>query len=402
MKTNLWTKAKFGALTAIALMLLSCTNKASVMAESTEQTELDIMKKHALSHIGKESKADISGVTKAFNEGKIDEDYNISQENKIKQETLLMSTSEYLFHHAKPKGEIEQVAIGWYNANIILADMYSDVELVWRDLAEPDEVKCSMQTYDTKALAGTAYEKSIGDLQKKVVAEMTNNKEWTKGERVVDLFQETMDNMLTQMPFEIDNDTVVIPEIQKCICSAAVELAGEKVDSILGLKLSDKDRVKAFLKAIEDAKSFDDQCSIAYCWANLEDCGLTWGDDDYIIAVMYKLLTADKYSPLLTDIWGAWRCLYQQAYWGISTYSHIPNSAYNEVKSHAYASILKHVVEDEQDMMAKISLLAMGGEMNLNRFGDFMFGNQVPVQMSYYLPKRIESILNEKEDKDKK
>lgn len=146
-------------------------------------------------------------------------------------------------------------------------------------------------------------------------------------------------------------------------------------------------RVGKMLRSLNACETFDEQCSLLQNWANNE---LSMHDDEWIVAVAYRLLGSGKYNPSLNDVWIMWRSLFQQFYCGSSHSSSIPNDFYNGLRRKCYLTCLKRIEQHPGDVFAMNCAASIGGRTNLDRFGQYPFGNQAAADEMEILPGRWE------------
>ena len=94
--------------------------------------------------------------------------------------------------------------------------------------------------------------------------------------------------------------------------------------------------------------------------------------------------------PSIFEQWIIWRCLFQICYGGMSRDSNIPNSIYNEMRKKCYLTCLKRIEKHPDDVFAMNCAASIGGRVNINRFGQNMFGNEAAVEMYTYLSGRYD------------
>lgn len=154
-------------------------------------------------------------------------------------------------------------------------------------------------------------------------------------------------------------------------------------------------RLETMLHSLNDCSTFDEQCSLFLNWA---DCPESEEENVWIIAVAERLMNSGKYNPCLNNIWIIWRCLFQYNYWGISHESFIPNNFYNKMRKQCYLTCLKRIEQHPDDIFAMNCAAAIGGRANINRYGQFMFGNECITEMYEILPGRFEEDEGENEE----
>ena len=168
------------------------------------------------------------------------------------------------------------------------------------------------------------------------------------------------------------------------VTDIAMEMALPKFEHYL--KASEDDQVKVMLGELATCHTFDEQCSLWYNWAN---CQKSVIDGEWIIAVGCALMKSGNYSPVLNNIWIAWRALCQEIFFGSSRDSSIPNNYYNEYRKMCYTACLKRIESHPDDIYAMNCAAALGGRTNMNRFGQNYFGNEAMIEMATMLPKRF-------------
>ena len=154
-------------------------------------------------------------------------------------------------------------------------------------------------------------------------------------------------------------------------------------------------RLKMMLHTLNYCATFDGQCSLLLNWAN---CPESEGEDEWILAVADRLMRSGKYNPCLNNIWITWRCLFQYSYCGISRDSCIPNNIYNDMRKRCYLACLKRIEKHPDDIFAMNCAAAIGGRVNLNRFGENLFGNEAVVELHSCLSGRYESDDEDEEE----
>ena len=151
-------------------------------------------------------------------------------------------------------------------------------------------------------------------------------------------------------------------------------------------------RVEMMLHSLNECSTFDEQCSLLLNWADSPEAE---HEDEWIVAVAGRLMNSGKYNPCLNNIWIIWRCLYQYCYGGISRDFSIPNGIYNDMRKKCYLTCLKRIEKNPNDVFAMNCAAAIGGRVNINRFGQNMFGNEAVIEKHTYLSGR-----DDKEDKE--
>lgn len=125
--------------------------------------------------------------------------------------------------------------------------------------------------------------------------------------------------------------------------------------------------------------SFDERCVNAIELAHTNETG--HNDDSPNLEYMHELLACGQYSKYLYSVWLHWRCLCQVRK-GSSKDSYIPNWIYNQVRNQCLGTILKHIAQHSDDLMAVNQLMQLASANNIYRLGTYEYGNQNAVD--YY------------------
>lgn len=147
------------------------------------------------------------------------------------------------------------------------------------------------------------------------------------------------------------------------------------------------ERLKVVLRGMNSCNSFDEQCSLWMLWGNGYK---PYEEEAWMVAVGKKLMDSGKYSPLLFNVWLAWRSLCQLNYYGASRDSDIPNNFYNEYRKMCYVACLKRIEKFPDDIITMRFALSFAGSPNLNRFGENPIGNEALIELYQLMPKHLD------------
>lgn len=98
------------------------------------------------------------------------------------------------------------------------------------------------------------------------------------------------------------------------------------------------------------------------------------------ISELERLLASGKYHRYLPFIWQSWRYHHWQAFGSPSKDGAMPNWYYNEQKLKCFATILRQIKAHPDDMTARSAALVLLNMNNVQIFGEYMFGNQIPLE----------------------
>lgn len=109
-------------------------------------------------------------------------------------------------------------------------------------------------------------------------------------------------------------------------------------------------------------------------------------NDPDAIDYLGELIEDGRYSKYLLEVWISWRLRVQDAVFGISTYSEIPDNLYDRARLIVAQRFLQHLEAKPDDTLAKVLLLNLSCIDNLHRAGG-IYGNEA-LEASSYLRQR--------------
>lgn len=89
-----------------------------------------------------------------------------------------------------------------------------------------------------------------------------------------------------------------------------------------------------------------------------------------------EAFTSGNYSPMLPLVWRAYRVLFCSIYSCPSTYCDIPNVRFNYYRRLIGYTYLRHLELYPDDTDAKVQFYFLAYRENINRFGEYIMGNQ--------------------------
>ena len=101
-------------------------------------------------------------------------------------------------------------------------------------------------------------------------------------------------------------------------------------------------------------------------------------------ALVEREFERGEYSPYLMEMWQTWRATLS-TYYGMSSWSYIPNEIYNQERAKAAKIIVEHIAAHPEDTFAQALLISLGGLDNVSRFGG-MFGNSGTIEQMTMFP----------------
>ena len=102
-----------------------------------------------------------------------------------------------------------------------------------------------------------------------------------------------------------------------------------------------------------------------------------WNDTaEALLRHAEEAFMSGNYSPMLPLVWRAYRAAYSQQNSCPSTYCDIPNVRFNYYRRLIAYTYLRHLERYPDDTDAKIQFYFLAYRENINRFGEYMMGNQ--------------------------
>lgn len=134
------------------------------------------------------------------------------------------------------------------------------------------------------------------------------------------------------------------------------------------------------LKKVLSETDFAKKCIFAreYAYSNYRH---QQRDDKEVVAVIDNILQANKYSPLLRDLWRIWRVLLQTNIFGsVSNDGAIYNLFYNDMRNHIALVYIAHLTDNPQDKVAFKEFVRLAADYNIIRNSGFIFGNNANLE----------------------
>ena len=137
----------------------------------------------------------------------------------------------------------------------------------------------------------------------------------------------------------------------------------------------DQEQLKSLYKSYLEEKDFNAKLSMLFML--LYDYHYDGGDT--VVSLLKdaeQVMTSGNYSPLLPVLWRAYRVDYCNKYSCPSTYCEIPNVRFNYYRRLVAYTMLRHIQNTPDDDAAKVAFYSLAWRDNINRFGQYYFGNQ--------------------------
>lgn len=257
----------------------------------------------------------------------------------------------------------------FYNTSIAFNTIAYDVSTAERYLEEPDFGLSQADALDSVNLSGIK-DPAIRDA---LLTTSRDAAQWIrKGKRPneqdiesVHIFYETynkfcdafLENHMTDEKF---NPSTIVPEYPELHAKALMDTL-EFRSTLLQMVLKESDFQKACVLARE------------FAYANRKNPS---GNDKELVAVIDKLLCANRYSPLLGELWLMWRTALQTNIFGSrSNDGAMYNLFYNQMKNRIALQYIAHLKTHPQDRVAFNLFAKLAMEYNITRNSNCIFGN---------------------------
>ena len=148
---------------------------------------------------------------------------------------------------------------------------------------------------------------------------------------------------------------------------------------------------EARMSKIANETDMNRRCVYAMEYAHSSTDGPYFTD---AVPVLVNIMCMGEYSPILYDIWRTWRTM-QAMRMGMSRDSAIPNLQYNALRLIVAHTMLNHIIEHPDDEKAIRAFLYLSACANINRYGDFLFGNQNIEEQMITFPEYVSSIIGD-------
>lgn len=291
-----------------------------------------------------------------------------NQEKKDSEDCVVIDTTpdldeKWMWERSYPKcpADVDCRLYELMLADLDGRDMYSDVEKYWRKLQIIDMAKDEGET-DTDAQnqahkikknieshAATYNAASIKDPEMRKVA-ISNVKAiatLTSADNTNEIMHEVFDNL--------------------------------KATSALRSLLVSNDAIGAYWEGFYDALKKD----MTDNWLKAIRFKYESGNVDGYrrrISELERIMASGKYHRYLPFIWKSWRYHHWFAYGSPSKDGTMPNWYYNEQKLKCFATILRQIKAHPDDTTARSAALVLLDMSNVQIFGEYTFGNQIPLE----------------------
>lgn len=260
----------------------------------------------------------------------------------------------------------------WYNACMVTNAITTDVD-TWRRYSDVEDGGIEQDMFDSwrkiafKGISDTMAKRRLREAVE-VDTEDTGDEEKRDVDDVADRLSAWMD--------DIDEEG-----FDSCVEHISPRFFYERAmtvpyDSLVGKVANPTDEMKETLyRNYLTQQDYDTRMAMLFMllYTYRYDCGDT---AEAILHHAEEAFTSGNYSPMLPLVWRAHRVAYTLKYSCPSTYCDIPNVRFNYYRRLIAYTYLKHLGRHPEDKAAKIQFYFLAYRENINRFGEYILGNQ--------------------------
>ena len=260
----------------------------------------------------------------------------------------------------------------WYNACMVTNALTTDIDTWQRysDEEEGDQKKEMLDSWKRITLKGVCDTMASRRLKEAIEVYTENTGQEEKGN-----IGDVADRLSTWMD-DIDEES-----FNSCIEHISPRLYYESpmtvpYDSLVGKGVKPDNNMKETLyHNYLTQKDYDTRMAMLFVLL-----GVYYNDYDSIGEVLIhdaeESFSSGNYSPMLPLVWRAYRVVYCGRYSCPSTYCDVPNVKFNYYRRLIAYTYLRHLERYPDDKDAKIQFFYLAYRENINRFGEYMMGNQ--------------------------
>lgn len=275
-----------------------------------------------------------------------------------------------------------------YNYSVVWRNLYTDLDLSWRMWWNSSSIENINSLYDS-VISMDCF--TLSDTE---MAHLADSLKHAVALAVVDststLYEQYFDRYMGAVLDYYDSFHVT-PESSK----EDEDLYATYIQNYAELKekrmQSDSMHQQKLLSMIANETDMNRRCVYAMEYAHSSTDGPYFTD---AVPVLVNIMCMGEYSPILYDIWRTWRTM-QAMRMGMSRDSAIPNLQYNALRLIVAHTMLNHIIEHPDDEEAIRAFLYLSACANINRYGDFLFGNQNFEEQMITFPEYVSSIIGD-------
>ncbi len=258
----------------------------------------------------------------------------------------------------------------WYNTCLVVNAITTDVDTWQRYSDEDDHEKAMLDSWRRITFAGISDTLAKRRLKEEIEVSTRNT-----GQEKKDI-GDVVDRLTTWME-DIDED-YFYSCIGKYIYPRYYYEYAMTIpyDSLVGHDVNPSNEMKDVLYRNYLAQQrYDTRMAMLFMlmYAYYYDCSDT---TETLLRHAEEAFMSGNYSPMLPLVWRAYRVVYCMNYSCPSTYCDIPNVRFNYYRRLIGYTYLRHLEKYPDDKDAKLQFYFLAYRENINRFGEYMMGNQ--------------------------
>lgn len=303
----------------------------------------------------------------------MDEEYRIMNEDLLPYTVAFYADLEQPVLWEEGGDTTLRMMADWYNACMLSNAITTDVDTWQRYLDEEvadleEEMLESWRKITFKGICDTMARRRLkeavevstaqtGDEEKRDVSDVADRLSSWMNDIDEDYFDSCMEKRLSPRAYYENRMTV-------------------PYDSLVGQSVKPtNERKEALYRNYLTQQDYDTRMAMLFMLMYVYDDG----DSDTAETLLRhaeEAFTSGNYSPMLPSVWRAYRVLYCSLYSCPSTYCDIPNVRFNYYRRLIGYTYLKHLERHPGDRDAKVQFYFLAYRENINRFGEYMMGNQ--------------------------
>ncbi len=272
----------------------------------------------------------------------------------------------------------------FYNYKRVRFAVATDEQTIMRYEEYEDELTpqmiASWKQIKMLGISDTAIKRALSDA---LAVTLVHNGNLPKGKNPIEALNELEYQLIEYAP---DPDSAqIVDEIVPYLTPKTYlpKKMQEEYDSLVGEKAHpSQETIQKLYNSYLEEKNYDTKLSMLFVLFYNYD--LDYSDTTaFLLEEAEKAFTSGNYSPVLPVLWRAYRVVYCKKYSCPSTFCELPNVRFNYYMRLVAYTILRHVQNYPDHTAAKVMFYSFALNTNIDRFGEYMMGNQSAAEYIY-------------------
>lgn len=280
--------------------------------------------------------------------------------------------------------------VDFYNFKRIRHNCATDEQTIQRYYECIDDLECEkIASWKYLKILGIADSGAVKAWRMVLDVIFGKNKELSDNKNVRDVLDEMEYRLIAGLPY-LDSAQITLDSFQwnKVIPKLSPKTYLPKkmqrdYDSLVGQYANpDKKTIDDLYESYLNEKQYNTKLSMLFVL--LYNYYFSIGDTAvFLLREAETAFTSGNYSPVMPVLWRAYRVVYCINYCGMSSFSEIPNVRFNYYRRLVAYTSLKHIEAHPDDIAAKVLFYCLAFRTNIDRFGEYMMGNQSSAEYMY-------------------